>query len=210
MTEQSPIEGTTRPRGRRGAQSKGDLREQAILDVCERLLAQKGYEAMTVGDLAEGAGITRGALYFYFGSKPEVVAALVARNVAHLWKRSEAITRIEDPREAIATAMQRTIELWSRHGLVMRTAIDLALTVPEIGELWDRTAELFITAITSVLERAGVPAGTGPQQASAIAEALCWMIERSFYHASQRSEQDLVQASATCEFIWLLSARLSG
>ncbi len=41
----------------------------------------------------------------------------------------------------------------------MRTAINLSLTVPEIGELWNRTADLFSAAI---LERAGVPAGLGP------------------------------------------------
>lgn len=31
--------------------------------------------------------------------------------------------------------MRRTVELWNAHGTVMRTAIDLSSTVPEIGEL---------------------------------------------------------------------------
>src|SRR5947209_4299791 len=90
----------------------------------------------------------------------------------------------------------------------MRTAIDLSLTVPEIGALWSRTADLFIEAITAVLERAGVPPGTRPDQASAMAHVLCWMIERTFYHASQESRERLQQASSTCEYIWLISAGL--
>ncbi|WP_320777426.1 TetR/AcrR family transcriptional regulator [Streptomyces sp. CRN 30] len=184
------------------------MRERAILDTCEELLAGKGYDAMTVGDIARGAGITRGALYFYFGSKQEVVTALVARTVEHLWERSRVTARTEDPREAVAAAMRRTVELWNEHGLVMRTAIDLSLTVPEIGALWDRTADLFIAAITAVLERAGVPAGTAPAEASAMARALCWMIERTFYHASQESDEALRNASATCAHIWLTSAGL--
>ncbi|MFI7613412.1 TetR/AcrR family transcriptional regulator [Nonomuraea terrae] len=196
-------------RGRRTTERKGDLRERAILDTCEALLAQKGYDAMTVGDIAEGAGITRGALYFYFGSKQEVATALVARTVAHLWERSRATAEADDPRQAIAAAMRRTVELWNEHGLVMRTAIDLSLTVPEIGELWSHTADLFIKAITAVLERAGVPAGTEPDQASAMARALCWMIERSFYHASQESRETLQQAASACEHIWLISAGLT-
>lgn len=195
-------------RSRRTTDRKGDLRERAILDTCEALLASRGYESMTVGDIAEGAGITRGALYFYFGSKQEVVTALVARTVAHLWERSRATAEAEDPRAAIAAAMRRTIELWNEHGLVMRTAIDLSLSVPEIGALWSRTADLFSAAITAVLERAGVPAGSGPDQASAMGRALCWMIERTFYHASQGSPRELAQASATCEHIWLVSAGL--
>ncbi|WP_167151043.1 TetR/AcrR family transcriptional regulator [Streptomyces sp. MBT27] len=194
--------------GRRPTERKGDVRERAILDTCEALLAHKGYDAMTVGDVAQGAGITRGALYFYFGSKQEVVTALVARTVEHLWERSRVTAQTEEPRPAITAAMQRTVELWSAHGLVMRTAIDLSLTVPEIGELWNHTADLFIAAITAVLERAGVQGGTAPDQASAMARALCWMIERTFYHASQESREKLQEASATCEYIWLTSARL--
>ncbi|MVO90320.1 TetR family transcriptional regulator [Streptomyces sp. p1417] len=200
-------------RSRRTAERKGDVRERAILDTCEALLTRKGYEAMTVGDIAEGAGITRGALYFYFGSKQEVVTALVARTVEHLWERSRTTAQADDPREAVEAAMRRTVELWNEHGLVMRTAIDLSLTVPEIGALWRRTADLFVAAITAVLERAGVQTGTGPQQASAMARALCWMIERTFYHASQESReslQSLQEASSTCEHIWLVSAGLTG
>jgi AcrR family transcriptional regulator len=193
---------------RRTTERKGDVRERAILDACEALLAQKGYEAMAVGDIAQGAGITRGALYFYFGSKQEVVTALVARTVEHLWERSRATAQSDDPRRAIAMAMQRTVELWNEHGLVMRTAIDLSLTVPEIGTLWTRTADLFIAAITAVLERAGVAGGTGPEGAPAMARALCWMIERTFYHASRDSSEKLQEASSTCEHIWLISAGL--
>lgn len=195
-------------RGRRTTERKGDVRERAILDTCEALLADKGYDAMTVGDVAQGAGITRGALYFYFGSKQEVVTALVARTVEHLWERSRVTAQTDEPRQAIAAAMRRTVELWNEHGLVMRTAIDLSLTVPEIGELWNHTADLFIAAIAAVLERAGIQAGTQPEQASAMARALCWMIERTFYHASQESREVLQDASETCEHIWLTSAGL--
>ncbi|MGW2642637.1 TetR/AcrR family transcriptional regulator [Streptomyces sp. NPDC001348] len=195
-------------RRRRTTERKGDVRERAILDTCEALLTHKGYDTMTVGDIAQGAGITRGALYFYFGSKQEVVTALVARTVEHLWERSRATAQTDEPRQAIAAAMQRTVELWNEHGPVIRTAIDLSLTVPEIGELWKHTADLFITAITAVLERAGIQDGAAPDQASAMARALCWMIERTFYHASQESREKLQEASATCEHIWLTSAGL--
>lgn len=194
---------------RRAAESKGDMRERAILDTCEVLLTDKGYDAMTVNDIAQGAGITRGALYFYFGSKQEVVTALVARTVEHLWERSRATAEADEPHAAVATAMRRTVELWNDHGPVMRTAIDLSLGVPEIGRLWNHTADLFIAAITAVLERAGVEPGGGPKQASAMARALCWMIERNFYHASQESRESLQNTSDTCEHIWLISAGLS-
>lgn len=194
-------------RRRSGELSKGDLREALILDAAERLLDTVGYEAMTIADVAEGAGITRGALYFYFGSKQEIITALFARTVAVLHEKSRAATEdAANGAAAIDTAMRRTEELWREHGVIMRTAIDLAATVPELDALWKETADLFITAITVILEHMGVPAGRGPDKAAAFAEALCWMIERNFYQASRVSPARLKRARQTCTEIWLRMA----
>lgn len=191
-------------RRRTGEPRKGDLREAAILDAAEELLGTIGYDAMTIADVAEGAGITRGALYFYFGSKQEVITALFARTVAVLHEKSRAASEdAASGAKAIDTAMRRTEDLWREHGVVMRTAIDLAATVPQIDTLWKETADIFIAAIKAILEHMGVPAGKRPDQSTALAEALCWMIERNFYQASRVSPARLAQARQTCTEIWL-------
>ncbi|WP_329139262.1 TetR/AcrR family transcriptional regulator [Streptomyces sp. NBC_01476] len=199
-----------RPARRRStAPRKGDLREQAILDTTEVLLGRLGFEAMTMADIAEAAGLSRGALYFYFGSKHEVLTALVARTVEALRQKSRAAAADPaTPREAIETVMRRTEALWLDHGLVMRAAIDLSSSVPEVDALWTGTAEIFISAIADILERAGVPSDDGPESAPAMAQAICWMIERTFYRASSVSAQELERAGATCQLIWLRAARL--
>ena len=183
---------------------KGDLRERQILDAAEELLATRGYADVTVGDIAEAAGITRGALYFYFASKQDVLTALVARTVQALQDKSAAALADTGPvEEVIATALERTAQLWREHGLVMRAAVDLSSTVPEIDLLWTGTADIFIEAITAVLRRGGLPAGDGPDDAPALGRALCWMIERSFYQASKNSVGDLDDAKQTCQAVWL-------
>jgi AcrR family transcriptional regulator len=183
---------------------KGDIREQEILDAAENLLAKRGYQDMTVNEIAEAAGITRGALYFYFASKQAVVTALVARTVQELRDKSGAVHEDTAPPESvIATALDQTLQLWIDHGVVMRIAIDLASTVPAIEDFWTGTAELSIDAITEVLLRMGIPAGAGPQDAPAIARTLCWMIERTFYQASKVSMADLHRAKQTCQAVWL-------
>lgn len=195
-------------RRRSAAPRKGDLREAAILEAAERLLTAPGYDAMTISDIAQGAGITRGALYFYFGSKQEVITALFAQTVDVLREKSRAAT--EDAAsgvQAIDTAMRRTEALWRDHGVVMRTAIDLATTVPELDKLWADTAELFIDAITAILENMGVPPGRRSDQSSAIATAMCWMIERNFYQASRISNAELTRARQTCTEIWRRAAQ---
>ncbi len=198
-----PLEGPVSSRRTAAGQRKGDLREQQILDAAEGLLDSRGYFEMTVNEIAEAAGITRSALYFYFGSKQDVVTALVARTVQALRDKSEAARNDPaDPETVVATALDRTLQLWLKHSVVMRAAVDLSSTIPEIDELWTGAADIFIEAIAKVLMRMGVPAGSGPGDAHAVAEALCWMIERTFYQASKNSVKDLELAKQTCQIVW--------
>lgn len=189
---------------------KGDLREQQILDAAEQLLSTTGYADMTVAEIAESIGITRAALYFYFGSKQEVLTALVARTAQVLRDQAAGAARDETRPvdEAIGSALERTAELWRNHGPVMRMAVDLASTVPPIDELWSEAAEVSIDAIADVLRRAGVPSGTRPGDGPALARAVCWMIERTFYHASKASPDAIADAKQTCETVWRQLATL--
>jgi hypothetical protein len=85
-------------------------------------------------------------------------------------------------------------------------AVDLGSTVPDIDQLWTSTADVFIEAIAEVLSRGGVSAGDGPGDAPALARALCWMIERSFYQASKISTEVLDDAKQTCQAVWMRMA----
>ena len=49
----------------------GDTKER-ILQVALELFAQKGYEAVSVGDIAGALGLTKGALYRHFDSKQAI------------------------------------------------------------------------------------------------------------------------------------------
>ena len=194
----------TGPAKRRSTPTKGDRREQAILDAAEALLEHESVEPMTVETIAKGAGISRASLYFYFGSKHEVLAALVARTVAVL--REDALgaagDTISSPAETVREAVRRTAKQWREHGLVMRAAVDFSAAVPEIGELWQDTLASYAEAMTQVLIRGGLPDEKGPSGAAALARGLCWMTERTFYRASARP-RDLRAAAETCVQIWL-------
>jgi AcrR family transcriptional regulator len=167
---------------RRAAPSKGDQREQAILDAAEALLERERTEPMTVESIAKGAGLSRGSLYFYFGSKQEVLAALVARTVArlHMDEPSPGSPVRDIAREAVENAARA----WREHGTVMRAAVEFSAEVPEIAESWHATIANNTAAMARVLVTAGLPDEDGPTGATALAEALCWMTERNFYHAS--------------------------
>lgn len=55
------------------------LREDAILDVVNRLLAQKGFDLMTMDEVAADVGIAKASLYKHFESKETLAAASMTR-----------------------------------------------------------------------------------------------------------------------------------
>lgn len=54
-------------------------RRNEILDAALGLVLSKGYERMTVADISGELGISSGAFYHYFGSKPGLLDAIVER-----------------------------------------------------------------------------------------------------------------------------------
>jgi AcrR family transcriptional regulator len=67
--------------GRPPASASEDTRER-ILTAAQKCFALRGYDKTTNKDIADEAGITAGALYYYFVSKRELFAALLAEHGA--------------------------------------------------------------------------------------------------------------------------------
>jgi AcrR family transcriptional regulator len=63
------------------------IREEAIVEATNRLLGSKGYEMMSMDDIAAEVGIAKGSLYRHFDSKEALAAAVMVR----LLQRTRAI-----------------------------------------------------------------------------------------------------------------------
>ncbi|MCW2936964.1 MAG: putative TetR family transcriptional regulator [Actinomycetia bacterium] len=70
----------TEARARWAAQARARLQERPgmILDVARTQFAQRGFEATTMRDIADAAGLSAGNLYRYFGSKDAMVTAILS------------------------------------------------------------------------------------------------------------------------------------
>lgn len=55
------------------------VRRDAFVDAAMRLMQAKGYEQMSIQDVLDAAGASRGAFYHYFESKQELLEAMVDR-----------------------------------------------------------------------------------------------------------------------------------
>jgi AcrR family transcriptional regulator len=63
-----------RPRIRDADRSRG-----AILDAAEMLFAERGYEAVSLQEIGDAAGLSRGAPNYFFGSKQDLYVAVLER-----------------------------------------------------------------------------------------------------------------------------------
>ena len=55
------------------------VRRDAFVDAAQRLIQAKGYEGMSIQDVLDELGASRGAFYHYFGSKADLLEAVVER-----------------------------------------------------------------------------------------------------------------------------------
>lgn len=66
---------------------------EALLDATDRILAERGYQKMTIDDLAREVGIGKGSVYLHFSSKEEIALSHIDRIVERLKERLKTIVR---------------------------------------------------------------------------------------------------------------------
>ncbi|MEE4545651.1 TetR/AcrR family transcriptional regulator [Streptomyces sp. V4-01] len=78
---------------------------ERLLAEATRLFAERGYDRTSVQEIVEAAGVTKGALYHYFGSKDDLLHEIYARVLRLQTERLDAIAaRPTDVPERLAEA----------------------------------------------------------------------------------------------------------
>ena len=111
---------TTNPQKLSFKEQQHKFREDAILDTVNRLLAQKGYDLMTMDEVAAEVGIAKASLYKHFDSKEALATASMTRF-------------IEDAR-AMAQGLQAHLSAVDKLKSVVRWAVRIHLsgTMPSL------------------------------------------------------------------------------
>jgi len=91
-------------------------RRSAILALAAQLFAERGFQATTVRDIADAAGLLSGSLYHHFDSKESMVDELLASFLDDLLARCRGIAgqRLE-PREALERMVEEAFDALPRH-----------------------------------------------------------------------------------------------
>jgi AcrR family transcriptional regulator len=92
--------------------------DAAILDATEQLLARRGYEAMTVEQVAAAAGISKPTIYLRYRSKADLVAAMIDRLRPPL-----ATTHTDSVAGELVALIENQRDWVERHGLRLVAAV---------------------------------------------------------------------------------------
>ena len=92
-------------------------RREQMLDAANTLFAERGYEEVSVEDIARAAGVTRGLVHHYFGGRTEVYLALLERLGS---MREEALRGPEgrSARARVADSVSRWLDWTEANSLV--------------------------------------------------------------------------------------------
>ena len=108
--------GTDRPsEARIRARNKAKILKAAV-----RLFAAKGYDGARLGEIAEGCGLPRANLYYYFSSKEGIYTALIEQVIAGWDRGFEHIRADCEPRDAVEAYVRAKLEYSRTHSVESR------------------------------------------------------------------------------------------
>ena len=142
-----------------------DARREQILSVAVRLFGERGYADVSTGDIAAGAGVARGLVNHYFGTKKELyldvirVMLTVPEAALTLLPAGDLPTRAD----AIATWF---LDVVSRHSTSWLGAITAGGMAGD-ADVDRAIAEAIDVAADRVLTAVGLPGGGGARHAMA-------------------------------------------
>jgi AcrR family transcriptional regulator len=95
----------------RSQRERSEATTRALIEAARERFAKAGYEATSLDDVAEDAGVTKGALYHHFGGKRELFAAVFEHEQRNLAKKeAEAYARERDPWKAFYAGCRAFLE----------------------------------------------------------------------------------------------------
>ncbi len=86
-------------------------REEAIVQTVNRLLAEKGFEAMTVDEVAASVGIAKASLYKHFPSKEDLAAAAMVRIMQRALDFLKSLPADRSPIDKLRAVARWTMEV---------------------------------------------------------------------------------------------------
>ena len=134
-------------------------RREQLLELGVQMLATRTLDELSVEELAEQAGISRGLLFHYFRNKQDFHRAVVQRAADELLEITAPDTTL-DPLHRLARSLERYVDYVSKnHRAYLSLVRGAASGDDALREIFDQTRDVFTRRITDNLAVFGLTAG---------------------------------------------------
>ena len=170
-----------------------DRSRQAILDAAETLFAERGFEAVSLQEIGDAAGLSRGTPNYFFGSKQDLYVAVLERVFAD---REETTARAFAPVRAWCTSaragslrrpLTRAIESYMSFLLARPAFVRLIVREELRGGEGLRRAHREATAMRDALAAVRAIAGERSLRRFDVDDAVLVLVSLTFSPLSQQS-----------------------
>jgi AcrR family transcriptional regulator len=144
-------------------QQQGESSRELILDATEKLMATRGFAATSISDIRKACGLPPSSIYWHFGSKEGVLAAVMERGAQRYFA---AIPSEADPEGQLAAAANQQ----AHHPDFLRLFLLLSLERsddPGVAQVVRRVRDTAITRFRDAIARL-LPADVPKQKAARV------------------------------------------
>jgi AcrR family transcriptional regulator len=178
--------------------------EAAILDAARGVIAEGGYDRMTMNGLAQRAYVSRTNVYFYFANKRAVIDRLVQQAFAEmLVAGAPYLEGSGDPRRELRVALSRVMAVVNKNGHVLLLAGRLSGAEDGLPRQWEPYVRRLVRAaerrIRADQMRSHAPTDIDP---AISARALCAMVERHITTEVIKGQQSMTESVRTLAELW--------
>jgi AcrR family transcriptional regulator len=156
-------------------QQQGVESREFILDATERLMATKGYAATSISDIRKACGLPPSSIYWHFGSKEGVLAAVMERGADRFFAGIPTWDEADVPAEhKFQRQLTVTAALLSRHPDFLRLFYMLSLERtddPAVSEVVRRVRDTAIERLRDAISHL-LPPDVSPPKAERIVSEL--------------------------------------
>jgi AcrR family transcriptional regulator len=150
-------------------------RRAQLLDVGRAVFAKNGYEATTVEDIAERAGVSKPVVYEHFGGKEGLYAVIVDREMEYVVRRIAESIASGSARERVERAALAFLDYVNDHTDGFAILSRDAPVTSARGSMWSLLNDV-AERVGEVFARAFKEAGYDTKTAPIYAHALIGMI----------------------------------
>ncbi len=148
-------------------QQQGEQSRELILDATERLMATRGYAATSISDIRKACGLPPSSIYWHFGSKEGVLAAVMERGAQRYFAAIPAEAEVERQLDAVVNQQSQHPDFLRLFLLLSLERSDDSAVAEVVRRVRDTAIARFRDAIAQL-----IPADVPDQKAERVVAEL--------------------------------------